>query len=186
MTYEVTEGAIVLELQATRCLKWDDHAAFANGVKRLGQTKAVDICAVVDGEGAVFLELKDFRAAAIENAERLESGALALEVAHKVRDSLAGLVWAADRGFGDGFDGRLVRAFLEKPKACVVLWLEEDRVPDDGRVNILVTAIRSALKPHIEARVVVTSTLLEKQTKTPLTWLRARGLPSTRIAQRPR
>ena len=181
MTVTVTEGAIVLELDAARCLKWDDHPAFAQGVKRLGHTKAVDVCAEVDGEGAVFIELKDFRAARAENAERLESGALAREVAHKVRDSLAGLVWACDRGFADGFDERMVRAFLQKPKAFVVLWLEEDRTSD---VTVLQSAIRSALKPHIESKVVVTSTLLEKQSETPLPWLRASGLQSSRIAQR--
>jgi hypothetical protein len=92
---EIIEDAIVLEFDTERWLKWDDHAAFTAGLGRLPHTKAVDICADVAGEGAVFIELKDFRAAATQNAPRIRSGELAREVAEKVRDTLAGLLYVA-------------------------------------------------------------------------------------------
>lgn len=46
------------------------------------------------------------------------------------------------------------------------LWLEED-VIDIGGASALQDLIRKELKPHIEARVVVTSTLMEKQSSAP-------------------
>ena len=185
MSVEISEGAIVLSVEGERFLKWDDHPAFIQGIRRLGDTKAVDVCVEVDGEGAVFIEMKDFRAAAIQNTPRLTSGELAQEVANKVRDTLAGLVWACARGLSEPFHESLTRAFIERPKALVVLWLEMDR-PDVGGASALQDSIRSLLKPHLVAKVIVTSTLLEKQSSSPLRWLRARGLPSERIAARKR
>jgi hypothetical protein len=182
---EIREGALVLEIDSHRVLKWDEHRAFAEGLKRREGTKAVDICAEVDGTGAVFVELKDFRGSAIENRERIRSNELAREVAEKVRDTLAGLVWACGRDLGEPFHEQLTRGYLEAPKVLVVLWLEED-VVDVGGATALQDRIRTVLKPHIEARVIVTSSLLEKQSKRPLAWLRASGLPSERIAKRPR
>jgi len=185
MSVEIREGAIALSIESDRFLKWDDHPAFIEGVRRLGDTKAVDVCVNVEGEGAVFIEMKDFRAAAIENSVRVTSDKLAHEVASKVRDTLAGLVWACARGLSEPFHESLTRAFLERPKALVVLWLETDR-PDIGGASALQDSIRSLLKPHIVAKVIVTSTLLEQQSSSPLRWLRARGLPSQRIATRKR
>jgi hypothetical protein len=185
MTTHIEEGALMLEIDSDRVLKWDEDKAFVEGLKRREGTKAVDICADVDGEDSVYLELKDFRASAIENKGRLRSNELAREVAEKVRDTLAGLVWACGRGLGEPFHEQLTRRYLETPKALVVLWLEEDGV-DIGGANALQDRIRAELKPHIEARVIVTSSLLEKRSNRPLGWLRAHGLPSERIAKRTR
>jgi len=183
MSVDVTEGAIVLNIDSERCVKWDEHPAFLQGIGRLQRTRAVDVCASVAGDGAVFIEMKDFRAAATDNGPRITSGALAQEVAEKVRDSLAGLIWACDRGLGEPFHERLVREYLERPKALVVLWLEQDTV-DVGGATALQDTIRSALKPHIEAKVIVTSSLLEKKSRSPLPWVRARGLAAPRLAKR--
>jgi hypothetical protein len=185
MPVEVREGALVLELDSDRCLKWDNHDAFTKGIARLGTTKAVDVCATVTGAGAVFLELKDFRAARIENEKRVTSGELAREIADKVRDSLAGLVWASKRQLGEVFHEQLTRDFLRQAKAFVVLWLETDHL-DIAGASALQDAIRNELKPHIEAKVIVTSSLLEKQTALPLAWLRVRGVASQRLAARQR
>lgn len=185
MTSVVKEGALRLEIDSDRMLKWDDHAAFKQGLKPRQGTKAVDICADIDGTGPVFIELKDFRASAIENKDRLKTGELAREVAEKVRDTLAGLVWACGRALGESFHERLTRRYLETSKPHVILWLEED-VSDIAGASALQDLIRKELKPHIEAKVIVTSTVLEKKSGAPLTWLRATGLPSPRIAKRMR
>ncbi|MCB9660560.1 MAG: hypothetical protein H6726_23145 [Sandaracinaceae bacterium] len=186
MTVVVQEGALQLTVASERVLKWDDHRAFSDGLKRRAGTKAVDVCAVVDGVGPIYLELKDFRASAIENADRTRSGALAQEVAEKVRDTLAGLVWACGRGIGESYHETLVGSFLrpgDGAKPIVVLWLEEDTA-DPGGASALQDAIRKALRPHILAKVIVTSTHLEARSSAPLQWLHATGLPSAHVARR--
>jgi len=182
---EITEKLIVLELDCERWLKWDEHPAFVDGFQALQNTTAVDVVASVTGEGPVFIELKDFRAAAIANKKKFTSGSLAREIAANVRDTLAGLVWACGRGISETFHEGLTREFLERRKAHVILWLETDGFEIAGTLA-LQDAIRTALKPHIEAKVTVTSTLIEKRSASPLTWLRASGLPSTRLATRER
>lgn len=109
-------------------VKWDDHEAYRGGVGRI-QKRAVDFCGVRGGH--VFLiEVKDFRGHGIENKERLAGGDeedLATEVAHKVCDTVAGLVGAhrmrvtegTFRPFGEGLTGA-------KTDVRVILWLEAD------------------------------------------------------------
>jgi hypothetical protein len=186
MSVVVVEGALRLTIDSRRVLKWDESHAFAAGLARRAGTKAVDVCAVVDGVGPVYLELKDFRASAIENADRTRSGALAQEVAEKVRDTLAGLVWACGRGIGEDYHEALTGSFLrpsEHGKPTVILWLEED-VADPAGASVLQDAIRAQLRPHITAKVIVTSTHLEACSSVPLQWVHAAGLPSAHVARR--
>lgn len=181
----IVEGALELEIDSDHVLKWDTHEAFEKGLKPRSGTKAVDVCADIAGKGPAYIELKDFRASAIQNKARLRTGELAVEVAAKVRDTLAGLVWACGRDLGEPFHESLTRSYLATPKPLVILWLEED-VIDIGGASALQDLIRKQLKPHIEARVIVTSTLMEKRSMAPLGWMRVTGLPSAYVAKRGR
>ena len=180
MTVEISEGALVLELDAERCLKWDGHAAYKNGVGRLPHTNAVDICASVAGDGAVLIEIKDFR-----GATKPAASDLARAIADKARDTLAGMLWACSRGLSERFHEALVAELLERKKQRVIFWMEENQL-DAAAASALQDRIRQELRPHIRADVLVTSSLLETKSSKPLPWLRVRGLPSQRIAQRPR
>jgi hypothetical protein len=116
-----------------RVLKWDEHPAYEEGLRRVTDTKAVDFIAT-RGSLVWFLEVKDFRGHAAENKERL-GRSLADEVADKVRDTLASLTWACGREEVDiREDVRpLLRAILRRDpgvRVPVVLWLEPGRKLD--------------------------------------------------------
>lgn len=179
----VQEGAIVLQFESDRWVKWDEDRAFLEGLRGMEGTRAVDVCADVLEVGPVLIELKDFRGAAIENTPRLRSGELAREIAAKVRDTLAGMMWASGRGIGKEWHERLTRDLVSAPKLKVVLWLEEDRIDVGGR-SALQDTIRAGLKPHVEATVIVTCTAQEKTASRPLRWLRAEGAAAPRLARR--
>jgi hypothetical protein len=129
-----------------KILKWDDHGAYHDGLRRFNETKAVDFFGLYQG-APHFIEVKDFRQHRIENKERLSTGDLAREVACKVRDTLAGMSWACRR---EPLDQRELSAFL-KPlvnrveKVPVVLWLEEDRAPSPAIASALGEGIRQEL-----------------------------------------
>ncbi|MBF0283744.1 MAG: hypothetical protein HQL51_04725 [Magnetococcales bacterium] len=74
-------------------LKYDDSKLHKR-MKRVDDTKAVDFMALSskgNGETLWIMEVKNPRGHESENKERITGGGLALEVAQKVRDSLAGL-----------------------------------------------------------------------------------------------
>ena len=94
------------------------------------------------------IEVKDFRGHRIENKKRFMHGELAVEVAQKVRDTLAGIVGVSGEGrtdcatwkpFLDAAVGRPVR---------VVLWLEQDAPP--GKAKGIVDQVNNTLKQHLE------------------------------------
>jgi len=131
MTAVHIEGRLCFSFDGDwKVIKWDDHAAFRGGLMRFESTKAVDFVGVL-ADALWLIEVKDFRRYRIENKERLASGALAREVARKVRDSIASLVWACQREPLDRRDiGPFLRTLLGcKQKIPIVLWLEEDRPP---------------------------------------------------------
>jgi hypothetical protein len=181
MAITLVEGALSFEIDAKHAIQWDDSAAFRAGVQRLQKTRAVDIVADVNGVGAVYLEVKDFRAARTENEKR-KSRDLALEVAEKVRDTLAGMTWACRRGLGEASHERVVGA-MTRDVPLVVLWLEEDR-GDLGGAVALATQIKAHLKPWLKANVQVASRRLCEQK--PLAWLEVSSRPAPRLAKRRR
>ncbi|MDI1432966.1 hypothetical protein [Polyangium sorediatum] len=127
-------------------LKWDDHTAFQDGLKRFEGTRAVDFVGLLFG-APWFIEVKDFRDYRIENKQRLTSGELAKEIAWKVRDSIASMAWACQRTPLDRNDlGPFLRSLLGcKHKVPVVLWLEEDRPPTPAAASTLAEAIKREL-----------------------------------------
>ncbi|XXT19110.1 hypothetical protein WME94_53680 [Sorangium sp. So ce429] len=140
-----------------KILKWDDHGAYVGGLQRFQETKAVDFFGLYLGE-PYFIEVKDFRGHRIENKARLSSGELAREVAFKVRDTLAGMVWACRRSPLDRGELQcFLRPVLDRAKKVpVVLWLEEDRPPEPALASTLGEAIKRELT-WLNPRVLVTS-----------------------------
>lgn len=174
MGIRIQEGKLVFEIDAPVALKWDDHPAFARGLKKVQGTKAVDIAARLDDDGIVLLEAKDFRKHRIENKQRILTSDLAHEVADKARDSLAGLLWAHRRPHADAHTKRLTAALLRRapgtPKAHVILWLEED-VPTEGHALLALRGeIEHALHP-LTTRITVTSRAAERASQHRLSWL---------------
>ena len=113
--------------------KYDEHPIYREGIERLKEqipcthclhpqdvgSKAVDFVGIYKGQ-PYFIEVKDFRGHAIENSRRTQ-GALAIEVALKVRDTVAGLLGVCRADIG--------RPLIEpifKQAPAVLLWLEED------------------------------------------------------------
>jgi hypothetical protein len=124
----LTEGSISFEFGDDWEIveKWDACSAHTEGVGKLDGSKAVDFVGVHGGE-LYLIEVKDFRGYAIENKER-QVHDLPLEIGHKVRDSLAGLVGRHQRDCGPEWIGPLARSLFErKHPVWVVAWIAEDR-----------------------------------------------------------
>lgn len=129
-----TEGSLVFRFgEGWAVEKYDAHTDYTGGIGRLQGTKAVDFVGLYSGrrdDGAFrqlhFIEVKDFRGYRVQNRQRIRDGELAVEVAAKVRDTIAGLV-AAHRGtFGRERWATYVKAALDDEPIRVSLWLEED------------------------------------------------------------
>lgn len=149
------EGALLFDFSDGWVVqKYDDHSAYRQGVERLkgrcvveidGRahviepgTKAVDFVGLWQSE-IHFIEVKDFRGHRIENKKRLLDGELAIEVAVKVRDTIAGIVGAFHRSGHDEWRP-FVEALARRGRPHVCLWLEEDTLgralPERGHPGI--------------------------------------------------
>lgn len=108
---------------------WDQEPAYRERIARLRDTKATDFVAARK-DGLLFLEVKDFRGHRIANKQRLSDGELAVEVAQKVRDTIAGLVGARRTG-GDAAEwAPFVDGATNAKRSChVILWIEQDVPP---------------------------------------------------------
>lgn len=127
----IVEERLVLDLGPSwDVVKYDDHSVYHEGIKCLQGTKAVDILGERGGD-LYFIEIKDFRGHRIENRARLRDGDLAVEVALKVRDTLAGLVGAARTRTSESWRSWAASVLKSTPK--VLLWLEQDRAESDDR-----------------------------------------------------
>lgn len=168
-----TEGFLEVEIaDVSTWVRWDEAAAYRQGLQKMTGTKAVEAVVIHEDGDALYLEIKDFRRHRIENKRRLASGELVAEVAAKVRDSLAGLVWSCGRTFAGEDHRRLVRQLRTAAKPLVVLWLEDDVPARPADAATLAAEIRSKLRPWLNARVIVTSTKLESEAKVPLPRIR--------------
>jgi hypothetical protein len=137
------------------------HSFYRNQVSRLPDTKAVDFIGILELEGGYLIEVKDFRGYRIPNKRRLKSDELALEVAHKVRDTVAGLVGAWRNESNSTTLSNTGQLLFHKTKILrIVLWLEDDVSVDRGtwreRLNTLTTRIQGYLG-WLTRRVIVMS-----------------------------
>jgi hypothetical protein len=91
-------------------------------------TRSCDFVAVLRDTWACFIEVKDFRGYSAQNRRRITDGELAIEVAQKARDTLAGVISGVRRA-----DSTYPwRALLQKKIDAsdsglrVYLWIEDD------------------------------------------------------------
>jgi hypothetical protein len=109
--------------------KWDGEPAYQQGIKKLQESKAMDFVAE-QSAGLLLIEVKDFRGHRIENKARLKDRDLAVEVAQKVRDTLAGILGANRvHTYGDDWRPFVDAAVTLKKPVSIVLWLEQDHSP---------------------------------------------------------
>ncbi len=128
MPTTIEEGALTLEFSDEwQVVKWDDTAAYREGIQRLEGSKAVDVLAFSRARRVLLMiELKDFRGHRIKNKPRIRYGALFDEVGHKVRDTVAGVQGVARTG-GDAEIAAMATRLAARADLLVILWLEEDR-----------------------------------------------------------
>jgi hypothetical protein len=135
MSSLIDEGKLRFEFESQwRVARYDGdektapaHAFYQNQVSRLPGTKAVDFVGILVGEGGYLIEVKDFRGYRVQNKKRLSSRDLAIEVAQKVRDTIAGLVGAVRNETNPSIlteSGLLL--FKKSETVRIVLWLEDD------------------------------------------------------------
>jgi hypothetical protein len=154
--------------QSWQVEKYDEHSAYRDGIEHLKEripcrqclnprdvgTKAVDFVGRKNGE-LYLIEVKDFRGHEVENRRRVR-GDLAIEVALKVRDTLAALVGALHRRAEPTLRPFAESAFQMPPLAPkVILWLEQDVVRleqrGDPTLELRTELLRSLrwLNPHV-------------------------------------
>ncbi|MBX3162356.1 MAG: hypothetical protein KF773_40705 [Deltaproteobacteria bacterium] len=112
--------------------KWDDLRAYRDGLAKLQgvldghheRTRALDLVGVREGTPYLF-EVKDFRGFEIENKSRqLEE--LPLEIALKVRDTIAGLVGTRSLGRASEALELWIAALAAGTAVRVIAWIAED------------------------------------------------------------
>ena len=169
MSARIDEGKLRFEFESQwRVARYDGdegaapaHAFYQKQVSRLPGTKAVDCVGLLFGEGGYLMEVKDFRGYRIQNKKRLGSGELAIEVAQKVRDTIAGLVGAVRNETNPSIltDAGLL-LFKKAETVRIVLWLEDDAAVNPKawaeELNTLTTRIQTYLR-WLTSRVLVLS-----------------------------
>ena len=131
-------------------IKYDDHRDYVERIRHLPETKGVDFVAVLDERLLYFIEAKDFRGHRIENRARVKDGELAIEVAQKVRDTIAGIVAAHHRGSTEEWS-RFIECLTNSVNPVrVLLWLEDDLPPGPrGRRHNHASVVTDRLKQHL-------------------------------------
>jgi hypothetical protein len=177
MTIQVQEGRLILELEdGVQVRHWDKDHLYRRGLQLRPDTKAVDFCLRTPVGSAVLLEVTNYGEATFDAIS------LVAEVAEKVRDTIAGMVWACQRALpgGAGFES-FARPFVDcstGEKLAVVLWLESDRPMDLVHAGILAEQIRLKLRPWIYVKVTVTNRAINELPKYEFPWLRgSRSVP---------
>jgi len=164
--------------------KYDDTKFYRVGPERLkgeleGQihaTRAVDLVGVHTEYGLLLLEAKDFRGHRIENKTRIKHGEIVVEVALKVRDTVAGLIGAARQKISE-FDSTAIKAACcAGKKLVIVIWLEDDASTNTllwkQQLDILIQMMKAKMG-WLDARFFV----LSKQTQNRLPHLTVTNLP---------
>jgi hypothetical protein len=127
--------------------KWDEARPYRDGLERcVPNSKAVDLVGCKAGT-LFFIEVKDFVGHHLENRARLTSSELAIEVAQKVRDSIAGIVGGA-RG-ADAQPWSALASLLPKAERelTIVLWVFVDlHKKDDVVLNTLTQDLKKRLR----------------------------------------
>lgn len=133
-----------------RVLKWDGCAAFRGGIHGAQGTKAADFVCVQHERDPWFIEITDYRFIGTARLRKKIPSVddLATEVACKVRDTLAGVIWTHERDELDpaGKLRPLVSVLVSRGvKITVVLFLEEDH-PSPQRQSVVAQRIKQRLR----------------------------------------
>jgi hypothetical protein len=124
-SFDASKWTHLIQYDAVR-----DYKKLENAIEK---TKAVDFLGVLDNRILSFIEVKNFKGHRIENKPRVENGddPLELEVAQKVRDTLAGISGAVRHSTNLKNHFATYHQFIANSKKDihVVLWLEEDNSP---------------------------------------------------------
>ncbi len=148
----ITEGRLTFtfpaEAMASKYDDWVHYRRQFNGA--FGGTKAIDLLYVADPVGWL-IEIKDYRL-----NPRTKPTDLADEVAHKVRDTLAGLA-SAQCNATDRDEKRVARNMLRCRQLKVVLHLEQPakhsrlrpRAIDPAAVQMRLRTLLKAIDPHV-------------------------------------
>ena len=176
----IEEGFLAFEFgNRWRVFKLDEHRDYRERVGKLEGTKAVDFLGILDENELYLIEVKDFRGHRIENKDRLLTGELAIEIAQKVRDSLACMIGAHRTSSLSEHWEPYLRFLCDRHRGIkVALWLEEDLPPPH---------------PHLreKARASVETNIFKQK----LTWLTTRvlvcggsreSLPGVQVSNLPR
>lgn len=142
----IQEGQITLKFRdETGAFKYDEDPFYQKSVRKLPETKGVDIVVPGAPNGYYLIELKDFRKHRIENKPRITNGELAEEVAQKFRDTIAALwgAWRTDNIIGNDtlFSNRNLRV-----EGILLLAEDVDRPESEKRLQ----RIRINLKTKLE------------------------------------
>jgi len=143
----IEEGYLAFEFgERWRVLKLDEHRYYREHIGKIDETKAVDFVGIFDDKKLYFIEVKDFRGYRIENKDRFLRGKLSecqliegecrllkgesplsVEIAQKVRDSIAGLIGAYRTSSEYEYWEPYVTLLCHKKRDIrVILWLEHD------------------------------------------------------------
>ena len=163
MSTPIDEGAVRFTFgDEWEVEKYDETGVYRTGLGKLDGSKAVDMVGIHAGRDIYLIELKDMRTYRIENKGRVGEP-LALEVAQKVRDTLAGVSGAARKGLLGIW--KPVARKIPEGKSCVkvVLSLDQDRAPSPfaeqkGKADLLVLTRKLEQKcAWLDCRVLATN-----------------------------
>lgn len=117
--------------ESWKVFRFDEHPYYRKQMEKVDETKAIDFLGIFDDQ-LFLIEVKDFRGHRIETRERLLTGELCIEIAQKVRDSLACII-GAHRNSNEIEHWRPYAEILCNPEKSikVVVWLETDSPPSN-------------------------------------------------------
>jgi hypothetical protein len=131
---QYTESDILFDFSDDKwsnLMQYDTALGFFKIRDAISSTKAVDFIGVFDKKILSIIEVKNFKGHRIENKPRTDNGEdpLEIEVAKKVRDSIAGIIGANRNATNNTDDWKNYVKFLSNKakRVEVILWLEEDR-----------------------------------------------------------
>ena len=127
----IQEEDLVFEFgEQWNVFEFDDHHDYITGIRKIPETKAVDFLAIFNETDLFFIEVKDFRGYRIENRERLFKGELSIELAQKVRDSVACIIGSYRcSSVSEHWKPYAKLLHNRKSPVKVVLWLEQNLPP---------------------------------------------------------
>lgn len=170
----------------TIAFKYDDSNFYRNRASKLQgdvdgipvSAKAVDVVAMHHANGLLLLEAKDFRGHRIPNKCRINNKEVAVEVAAKVRDTVAALIGAARTDIVDFESQDLAIALGRGKTVSVALWIEDDSFRNISHAKAMLATLNSKLKEQL-AWLGVKSIVLSSSTANRLPDLEVTNLAGT-------